>query len=139
VRYFNFTQYLNVYNGLVVTMQQCNVLASHATAFLMPSGFGVCVSCNFSTVSSGCDPIPILYMFSGLAVFNRGMINIVLPEAVSCHELTCGLLAKWKSSVYSVWSNKLNRKPVGRRLRALGTRFSGDNCWIQFLLNRKGY
>jgi hypothetical protein len=121
--YFRFGQYLNVYNGMIITLQQCIALIGPAIAFLMVTGLGICVFSNFVTLKFRTDaiPFPFFYIFPGLAVFTPAMINIVLPEGILCHELTNELIVKWRNSVYSVWSTKANRKYIVRRLKALRT------------------
>jgi hypothetical protein len=122
-QYFRFSNYLNVYNGMIITLQQCTVFVSPAVAFLMSAGFGVCVCSNLVTLKFPTDaiPFPFFYIFPLLAVFAPIVINIVLPEAILCHELTNDLLVEWRSSVYCVWSTRANRRYVVRRLKAMTT------------------
>jgi hypothetical protein len=122
-QYYRFSQYINVYNGLIIILQQSIDFLGPAIAFLMTAGFGICVCSNFATLKVLPDtfPFPFFYIFPLLAIFTPLMISIVLPEGILCHELTDVLLVKWRSSVYSVWSNPSNRKYVVRRLRALRT------------------
>jgi hypothetical protein len=122
-QYFRFSSYLNVYNGMIITIQQCTIFLSPAVAILMSAGFGFCVVSNLVTLKFRTDaiPFPFFYIFPLLAVFTPIVINIVLPEGILCHELTNDLLVKWRSSVYSVWSNRANRKYVVRRLKAVRT------------------
>jgi hypothetical protein len=122
-QYYRFSQYIHVYNGLIIILQQSIDFLSPAIAVLMTAGFVICVSSNFATLKVRPDtfPFPFFYIFPLLAVFTPIIINIVLPEAILCYELTDSLLVKWRSSVYSVWSNPANRKYVVRRLKALRT------------------
>jgi hypothetical protein len=122
-QYYRFSQYINVYNGLIIILQQIIDFISPAIAGLMTAGFGFCVSSNFATLKVRPDtfPFPFFYIFPLLAICTPILINIALPEAILCHELTDSLLVKWRSSVYSMWSNPANRKYVVRRLKALRT------------------
>jgi hypothetical protein len=54
-------------------------------------------------------------------VFAPIVINIVLPEAILCHEFTYDLLVEWRSSVHCVWSTRANRRYVVRRSKAMRT------------------
>jgi hypothetical protein len=122
-RYFMFNQYLSVYNGLIIILQQSCAILSSVAAYLMAAGFGICVTSNLITLKfrTNTIPFPFFYFFPLFSVIAPLVINFVLPEAILCHELTNDLLVKWRSSVHSVWSNKSNRKYVARRLKALRT------------------
>jgi hypothetical protein len=123
IRYFRFNQHLRVYNGLIITVQQSTDFLSPVVAYLMAAGFGICVTSNLITLKFRTDtiPFPFFYFFPVFSVIAPLVINFVLSEAILCHELTNDLLAKWRCSVNSMWSNKANRKYVARRLKALRT------------------
>jgi hypothetical protein len=99
-QYFRFCRYLNVYNGMIIKLQQCIAIISPAVALLIAIGLGICVSSHFVTLKVPTDaiPFPFFYIFPGLAVFTPAMINIILPQGILCHsrfgsemEILCSL------------------------------------------------
>lgn len=90
------------HSQLTIIFSLIIIIQSTVTAFLMGFGLVGTVGYNFVTLKMhGLIPMPLYLVFPSCSILMQGLINILIPLAISVYEDSAEVLNKW---VY--WSHK---------------------------------